>query len=244
MKIGMQLYSLSALVDLGKTEEAVKTACAAGIDGLELYGSYDFPAITYRKLLNEYGVVCSGTHNLWAPLRDDLDRVMEYNYVLGNKTIICHWLNEDERGSRENYLRVAENLNEIGQKLRRNGFDFLYHNHDFEFREVFGGKTGYELLTENTDPLVLGLELHIGQLPKFDIDIPGFIRKHGRRIKILHAHAFNTWGDPFDSKPGIEAAKALDVDWVVLENVYPEEHCTVDTVARDVEALRRLVRES
>ena len=243
MKIGMQLFSLSPLVDAGKQEEAVKLACASGIDGLELYGSYELPAITYRKLLNEHGVVCSGTHNLWAPLRDDLDRVMEYNYILGNKTIICHWLNEDERGSRDNYLRVAESLNEIGQKLRRNGFDFLYHNHDFEFREVFDGKTGHDLLLENTDPLILGVELHIGQLPQFDIDIPGYIRKLGRRVKILHVHAFQHWGEPFDSRPGIELAKDLDVSWAVLENVYPLEHCKLETVAADVEALRRTVRE-
>ena len=68
----------------------VKLACAAGIDGLELYSYYDVPALTYRKLMNEAGVVCCGTHNHWAPLRDDLDHVMEYNYVLGNRTIICH----------------------------------------------------------------------------------------------------------------------------------------------------------
>lgn len=241
MKVGMQLYSLSPMVNGGQWQEAVKLACAAGIDGLELYSYYDVPALTYRKLMNEAGVVCCGTHNHWAPLRDDLDHVMEYNYVLGNRTIICHYLMEEERGSAENYLRVAESLNEIGAKLKRNGFDLLYHNHDFEFKEVFDGKRGMDLLLENTDPFLVGMELHIGQLPQFQLDIPGYIRGLGRRLKVLHVHAFLDEEHPFDSWPGVEAAKALDVEWAVLENVYPEG-CGVERPRKDVEALRAMIR--
>lgn len=240
MKVGMQLYSLSSIVNAGKEEEAVRLACASGIDGLELYGDYKTPAITYRKLLNEAGVVCSGTHNHLAPLRDDLDRVMEYNYVLGNKTIICHWLNEEDRGSRDNYLRVADSLNEIAVKLRKNGFDLLYHNHDFELREVFDGKRGYDLLVENLDPLLVGFELHIGQLPPFGLDIPEFIRGLGRRLKILHVHAFGNDG-PFDSGPAVALGRELDVSWAVLENVYPE-NVEPARVRGDVEALRAMTR--
>ena len=240
MKVGMQLYSLSPLINEGKFEKAVKMACASGIDGLELYSYYDVPALTYRKLMNEAGVVCCGTHNHWTPLRDDLDHVMEYNYVLGNKTIICHYLLEEERGSRENYLRVAESLNEIGAKLKKNGFDLLYHNHDFEFREVFDGKRGMDLLLENTDPYLVGIELHIGQLPQFQIDIPGYIQELGRRIKVLHVHAFQG-EEPFDSGTAVEVGKTLDVPWAVLENVYPVD-CDIERLRRDVDTLRAMER--
>lgn len=243
MQVGMQLYSLCPMIDDGKLEEAVRTACASGIDGLELYSLYHIPAITYRKLMNEYGVVCCGTHNYWASLRDDLDHVMEYNYVLGNKNVICHYLLEEERGSRDNYLRVAESLNEIGAKLKANGFDLVYHNHDFEFREVFDGKPGMELLLENTDPFLVGMELHIGQLPPFGYDIPEYIRKVGRRLKLMHVHAFLDWGVPFDSQAGLDTGKTLDVPWAVLENVYPLEHCGVDTLRADVDALRKMIRK-
>lgn len=240
MKVGMQLYSLSPVVNAGNWQDAVRLACASGIDGLELYSYYDVPALTYRKLMNEAGVECCGTHNYWASLRDDLDHVMEYNYVLGNQTVICHYLKEEERGSRENYLRVAESLNEIGGKLKRNGFDLLYHNHDFEFKEVFDGERGMDLLLRHTDPFLVGMELHIGQLPQFGLDIPEYVRGLGRRIKVLHVHAFNG-EEPFDSRPGVEAGKELDVPWAVLENVYPED-CGVERIAGDVEALRRMTR--
>lgn len=241
MKTGMQLYSLSPLVNAGRYQDAVKLACDAGIDGLELYSYYDVPALSYRKIMNAAGVTCCGTHNYWASLRDDLDHVMEYNYVLGNKTVICHYLLEEERGSRENYLRVADSLNEIGAKLKQNGFDLLYHNHDFEFSEVFDGKRGMDLLLENTDPLLVGMELHIGQLPRFGLDIPEFIEKLGRRLKVLHVHAFN--GDePFDSRDGILTARKFDVEWAVVENVYPED-CGVERIRRDIDAIRSMTRE-
>lgn len=240
MKVGMQIYSLSPIVNQGRYEDAVRLACASGIDGLELYSYYDVPALSYRRIMNDAGVVCCGTHNHWTPLRDDLDHVMEYNYILGNETIICHYLLEEERGSRDNYLRVAESLNQIGAKLQRNGFRLLYHNHDFEFREEFDGKRGMDLLLENTDPFLVGMELHIGQLPQFGIDIPDYIAGLGRRLKVLHVHAFN--GDqPFDSRPGVEAGRKLDVSWAVLENVYPED-CGAERLQKDVEALRSMTR--
>jgi len=148
--------------------------------------------------------------------------VMEYNYVLGNDTVLCHFLKEDERGSKDKYLFAAESFNKIAATLKRNGFHFAYHNHDFEFREVFDGKCGMDLLVEHTDPHLVAFELHIGQLPKFGLDVPGYVRKLGRRIKLLHVHAYIEKPDePFDSKPAIDVARGLDVPWAILENVYP-----------------------
>lgn len=240
MKVGMQFYSFSPLVEAGKFDEAMRMACRSAVDGLELYSHYDVPALTYRKLLNEAGIACIGTHNHWTPLRDDLDSVMEYNYVLGNETILCHYLLEEERGSRDNYLRVAESLNGIGAVLRRNGFRLLYHNHDFEFAEVFDGKCGMDLLLENTDPCLVGLELHIGQLPHFDIDIPGYIKKLGGRIKLLHVHAFSG-EEAFDSAPAVAVGKELGIPYAILENVYPAD-TEPGRVQADVAKLRDLTR--
>lgn len=240
MKVGMQFYSFSPLVEAGKFEEAMQMACRSGIDGLELYSLYDIPALTYRKSLNAAGVSCVGTHNLWARLRDNLDSVMEYNYILGNDTVLCHYLLEEERGSRDNYLRVAESLNHIAGILKRNGFQFLYHHHDFEFAEVFDGKSGMDLLLENTDPNLMGIQLHIGQLPNFGIDIPGYMKKLGGRIKMLHVHAFNG-EEPFDSGPAVETGRELGIPWALLENVYPAD-VKLERVQADVEQLRAMAR--
>jgi sugar phosphate isomerase/epimerase len=241
MKTGIQFYSFKPEIDDGGFDRALDIAARCGVDGVELFNLYDVPAIKYRKALNDAGVECYGTHNLLKPLVDNLDHVMEYNYALGNPMVICCFLLQEERGTREKWLRSAELLNEAAAKLKHNGFDFTYHNHDFEYREVFDGECGMDILLNNTDPFLVGVQLHIGQLPQFGIDQVAYIRKLGRRLKVLHVHTFLQEGVPFDSVPAIGAAKELDVGWAVVENVFSAP-TDVAAVKRSVGAIRNAVR--
>ena len=223
MKTGIQFFSLFKLIGDGQFEKALAIAADSGVDGIELYEHYSVPAIEYRKAFNNAGIVCYGTHNGLDRLRAGLDQVMEYNYILGNPAIICHFLTEAQRGTKDNYLKAAEEFNEMAAIFKRNGFDFLYHNHDFEFSEVFDGECGMDIILNNTDEHLVGIELHIGQLQKFGIDEAEYVKKLGRRVKILHVHAFLNGNpeDVYDSGPAIKAARELDAGWAVLENVYP-----------------------
>jgi len=241
MKTGMQFYSFSQLINDGKFEEALNLAAHSGVDGLELYSRYEIPAITYRKALNDTGIVWYGSHNYLVPLVEDLDNVMAYNYTAGNPTIICHYLKAEERGTKDNWLRAAEKLNKVAATLKHNGFQFLYHNHDFEFREVFDGECGLDLILNNTDPQLVGLELHIGQLEQFGLDVVEYMKKVGRRIKILHVHQFTKTAPTFDSKPAITYGREIDIPWVVLENVYPLP-LDYERVKRDVATIRAMVQ--
>ena len=98
-----------------------------------------------------------------------------------------------------------------------------------------------DLLLENTDPFLVGMELHIGQLPQFQLDIPGISGGAGEAAEGAACTRLSDEEHPFDSQPGVEAAKALDVEWAVLENVYPEG-CGVERPRKDVEALRAMIR--
>ena len=238
MKVGIQFYSFKPEIDAGGFDRAISLAGRCGVEGVELFSMYDIPAIKYRKALNDAGVVCYGTHNHLQPLINDLDGVMAYNYTLGNPMVICHYLLADERGTKEKWLRVAEELNKAAAILKHNGFDFTYHNHDFEFSEVFDGECGLDILLANTDPHLVGVELHIGQLPKFGIDQVAYIKKIGRRLKTLHVHTFLQAGEPFDSSAAINAAKELNVGWAVIENVF-----NAPTDIADVKASVGIIRD-
>jgi len=241
MKVGVQFYSFKPEIDAGGFDKALDLAARCGVEGVELFSLYDIPAITYRKALNEAGVVCYGTHNHLQPLVKDLDHVMEYNYALGNPMVICHFLLPDERGTRDKWLQVAEALNKAAAILKRNGFEFSYHNHDFEFGEVFDGECGLDILLNNTDPYLVGVELHIGQLEKFGIDQAEYVKKLGRRLKVLHVHTFGMGGAPYDSASAIRAAKELDVGWAVVENVFPAP-TDVAAVKKSIDTIRDLTR--
>lgn len=241
MKVGIQFYCFNPEIQEGGFDKAINIAARCGVEGVELYSMYDIPAIKYRKALNDAGVVCYGTHNHLSPLVDDLDHVMEYNYALGNPMVLCHYLLPDERGTKDRWLYTAEALNKAAATLKHNGFEFAYHNHDFEFGEVFDGERGMDILLANTDPQLVGVELHIGQLPRFGIDQVEYIKKLGRRIKILHVHTFQMAGEPFDSAPAIAAGKELDVGWAIVENVFkaPTDICAVKESVGTIRDLAR-----
>jgi len=241
MKVGIQFYSFKSEIDAGGFDKAINMAARCGVEGVELFSLYDIPAIKYRKVLNDAGVVCYGSHNHLQPLLNDLDHVMEYNYAVGNPMIICHYLTQDERGTKDKWLSVAESLNKIAATLKRNGFEFTYHNHDFEFGEVFDGECGMDILLKNTDPHLVGVELHIGQLPRFNINQAEYIKGLGRRLKILHVHTFVQNNEPFDSTEAIKAAKEFDVGWAVVENVFPAP-VDIGAVKKSVGAIRDLAR--
>jgi len=270
MQTGIQFYTFIDWIKQNKVEEALELAAQSGADGVEFFSYLDVPegtkALTMRKALNNAGIVCCGCHNHLKPLLNNLDFIMEYNYTLGNKNVLCHWLIEkEERGSRDNYLRAADAFNNIAAKLKKNGFDFSFHNHGFEFEEVFDGERGYDILLKNTDPYLVGFELHIGALPMFGLDIADYIRNVlGRRLKLLHVHTktFAPKKDPppppppgkekdpayfpfelapFDSAPAIKEGRKLDVPWAILESMYmPFDY---EELKRDVELVRALGRK-
>ena len=241
MKVGVQLYSFKPEIDAGGLDKALSIAARCGVEGVELFNLYDVPAMKYRKALNDAGVVCYGTHNLLKPLVNDLDRVMEYNYVLGNPMIVCCFLTLDERGTKDKWLSAAESLNKAAATLKHNGFDFSYHNHDFEYSEVFDGECGMDILLNNTDPHLVGVQLHIGQLPRFGIDQAEYIKKLGRRLKVLHVHTFVRDGLAFDSGPAINAAKEFDVQWAVVENGFAAP-TDIEAVKKSIGTIRDLAR--
>jgi hypothetical protein len=53
--------------------------------------------------------------------------------------------------STDDFRRTAAKANEIGEKAKAVGLKYAYHNHNFEFRDLGGGKTGYEILLQETD---------------------------------------------------------------------------------------------
>jgi sugar phosphate isomerase/epimerase len=243
MKVGIQLYSFNPEINAGGLDKALRIAARCGVDGVELFNLYEVPAMKYRKALNDAGVVCYGTHNLLKPLLENIDGVMEYNYVLGNPMIVCCFLTQDERGTKDKWLQAADSLNNVAAVLKRNGFDFAYHNHDFEYAEVFDGECGMDILINNTDPNLVGIQLHIGQLPRFGIDQAEYIKKLGRRLKILHVHTFAREGEPFDSSAAIDAAREFDVEWAVVENVF-NAPTDIAAVKKSVNEIRDLTRGS
>ncbi|MFJ7936104.1 sugar phosphate isomerase/epimerase family protein [Sporosarcina sp. NPDC096371] len=152
------------------------------------------------------------------------------------------------RTTAEDYQRTAAWLNDIGKQLHAKGFSLGYHNHDFEFTK-FDGKTGFDILFENTDANHLKIELdcfwaaYTGNNP---VDI---IENYADRCVSLHVKDMKVGGDQHISTElgtgtlpladYIQQGKKHSVRWFVVE----QEHFTKDPVesaAQNATAIRAI----
>ena len=126
-----------------------------------------------------------GSNAKGLDLEKDLDRIIEVNKRLGVKYIRDSLIPKTCIHNEDGYYKTAEDLNYYGKILAENGLKLYYHNHHFEF-EKFGGKTGFELLVENTDPNLVGFEIDVHWIQRAGQDPVAWIQRLSGREDMVH----------------------------------------------------------
>jgi sugar phosphate isomerase/epimerase len=136
--IGLQLYSVRH--DAAKDTSGVLAAVAKmGYQAVEFAGYYNHSAKDLRKMLDDNGLKCCGTHTgLDTLLGDQLKSTVEFNQALGNKYLIVPGLPESRTRSRQAWLDTAALFNELADKAKADGMLVGYHNHSIEFKPLEG----------------------------------------------------------------------------------------------------------
>ena len=242
-KVGYQLYGIRQLLS-ADPDGTMKAVSSCGIEGVEYSGMTNTPALTFRLLQNKYNLVCCGIHHgLTEWIEKGPNFQMEYSYILGNPDLACHWLDPPQRGTLENYLSHSKYFNELIPTLKKNGFNFYYHNHQFEFQEVFNGKYAMDIMLENTDPALFSVEFHFTGVPT-DLDIVKYIKKLGGRLTKLHFPVLDNDGNVSLKQEIIDAAKAAgSCKWYIIEQNYPDMPTAVDRLKRSVDVLREMLNK-
>jgi sugar phosphate isomerase/epimerase len=148
--IALQLYSVRD--QCGKDLPGVISAVAAmGYKGVEFAGYYGRNAKDLRKLLDDHGLVCCGTHTgLNTLLGDALKGTIEFNQTLGNPNLIVPGMGADRLGDEAKILETAKLFNELAAKVKDQGMRVGYHAHGGDFRKV-GDSTEWDLFFGNTN---------------------------------------------------------------------------------------------
>jgi sugar phosphate isomerase/epimerase len=155
IKVGVQLYSVrdDCKRDLPHTLAEV---AKIGYQGVEFAGYYDFDAATLRKMLDDNGLECCGTHiGLDALLGDNLQRTLEFHQTLRCPYLIVPGLPAERTASREAWLETARLFNDIAEQLKPYGFRTGYHNHWIEFQPFEDGTLPWDVFFSNTAPDVI-----------------------------------------------------------------------------------------
>lgn len=171
--MGLQLYSIRDAMAKDPIA-ALKTIASLGYEDLETFGYdggqskyYGFKAKEFIDILDDHNLTTSSGHYdlflfLHKPedsLRLYVDQCIEGAHALNQKYITWPWLDPKSR-TIEDFKKVAEKLNLIGETVKKAGLGLAYHNHDFEFIQQ-NGQTGYDIIIHETDPVLVKLELDI-----------------------------------------------------------------------------------
>lgn len=193
-----------------QTEEdarlALKLVKVAGFEGIELNGfmikkvPFIVPIITWmagmptgnsgklnwHDLIAESGLKVVSIHEDLGSILKNPDQIIKEAKAYGTDKIVVTGMFRYDYSSREAVLQMAGDLNKAGKLLKEGGVNFLYHNHNCEFRRVESGETAYDLLLEKTNPDYVNFEFDSYWAIEAGCDAVKVMEKLGARMKLYH----------------------------------------------------------
>ncbi|MGI8959082.1 MAG: sugar phosphate isomerase/epimerase family protein [Bryobacteraceae bacterium] len=182
--VAVQLYSVRTLcaADLPSTIAGV---AKLGYQAVEFAGYYGHTAAELRKMLDDNGLKCCGTHvHIDALLGDTLQKTIEFNKVIGNPTLIVPGLPKNYIASRAAWKQTAQVFNQISEKAEAQGMRVGYHNHTAEFQSLEGEKP-FDIFFGNTRKEVV-MQLDIGHAVGGGADPITLLKRYPGRAKSVH----------------------------------------------------------
>ncbi|MCA8030948.1 sugar phosphate isomerase/epimerase [Burkholderia cepacia] len=267
--IGLQLYTLG---------DAVQQDPARVFAQLVAIGYREVEALTYANLtpaaLRHHaanaGLLMRSAHLDFATATD-LSRLFDIAHQLGVTQVVSSVLPPvpQDFGSFiagtgsltiDDFRRIAERAQRIGELAYRAGLNYAYHNHNFEFRNLGSGVLGYDVLLRDTDPRYVRFELDCGWMSFAGVDPVGYLKRHGHRFHALHIKNFDMIGystsidatsqdhitelgrGVIDYRPIVATALQRDVRYLFIEHD-PSRGVPIpmDMVGREFEYLESIV---
>ena len=147
MEYGLQLYSVRDFTqkDLAYT---LKKVAEIGYKYVEFAGFFGHSAEEVKAMLNEYGLVVSGTHSSLKELDEDFAATVKYHHAIGNTNYIipgAPW------GTAAELNDTIEKLNKYKPLLAAEGITLAYHNHDGEFLPNKDGLIAHAEMEKRSD---------------------------------------------------------------------------------------------
>jgi len=187
--VGLQLYSVRDECKKDFPGTIAKVA-KMGYNGVEFAGFYDRPAKEVRKMLDDNGLLCFGTHTAIDLLGNDkLAATMEYNRVIGNKFVVVPYLDRKKLTAKEDWLKMAKTLNELADKTRSEGVHIGYHAHGGDFEKI-GDETPWDILFGNTSKEVF-MQLDTGNSMQGGGDPVAILKKYPGRSLTVHLKEYS-----------------------------------------------------
>ncbi len=209
-QMGIQLFSLPKMLSEDFVG-GIKMLAQMGYKELELYGPFPFStekaqkswsAVTpmlgfsgsgyfgrsiqeIKTILSDNGLSTPAMHTDLDTLQNGMDKLGEAAHILGQKYVTLPAIPDELRKNLDDYKRIADTFNKIGESAKKNGVKFGYHNHGYGIKPM-DGKIPLQIILDNTDPNLVFFELDLFWTTSGGANPIDYLNKYPNRYKMLH----------------------------------------------------------
>lgn len=245
LPISLQLYSLRD--DSPKDFPGVlKKVADMGYEAVEFAGYHGHAPTELRKVLDDLGLKCSGTHTGWHLLDDEnFSETIDTHAALGTKNIIIPWLPLELHSTADATLELCKKLTELTHKVEGVGYRLGFHAHDADMKPLDDGRSTWYILGENTpSSFILQFDtanaMHGGSDP-----VKPLLDWAGRGTTVhLKEYPFDGAAIGEGKVPFAEVLKALPTagaEWIVVEQEQYGSRTPLESVEVSLNNLKALL---
>lgn len=215
-KLSFQLFSARNFPPLGDVFKLLTDSGYAYVEGFGgVYGDTDEVAgKALRAELDAAGLAMPTGHFSIDALEENPAKVIAFAKAVGIKVIICPFLMPDRRPS------DAEGWKDFGQRLQKAslpykaaGFQFGWHNHDFEFAALEDGSIVLDRIFEGAPDILW--EADIAWIVRGKADPFAWVEKYKDRIVAAHVKDLAPQGENADEGGWADVGHGI-VPWTKL----------------------------
>jgi sugar phosphate isomerase/epimerase len=184
---GLALYTLRDEIekDIDGTLEAV---ARTGYNWVEAAGYsdglfYNLKPSDFRRRVEKNGLRLISSH--CGANAENIDRVIADSSEAGISYLVLPSLTPEWRKSADGFRNAAGFFNLAGEKCRKAGMKFCFHNHTTEFKKM-GGVIPFDILLNRTDPTLVTFELDLCWIIAANQNPVVYFINNPGRFELLH----------------------------------------------------------
>lgn len=220
-KIAVQLYTVREEMKENPVGTLEKVA-ELGYKGVEFAGFFNISAEEMKGHLERLGLTTVASHTPLEALENQFDEVIRYNKTIGNRYLVCPW---SELKDKESLQEISLRLKTLIPKVKAEGMELLYHNHDHELK-ILDDNFLLDKLVEVCDG-ELGLEVDTFWVYRGGVNPRDYMLKHEKHIPFVHVkdgtdEGLNALGEgKAPVAQVLETVEELGLEWIIVENDNP-----------------------
>lgn len=194
MPIGCQTYPVRDAI--GKDfDGTLKELAAAGFGSIEMcsppgYATSGFGALVgmkaseMRSRIANAGLRCESCHYQFRELKSNLDERIAFAKELGLQQMVVSTFSLRRDAAMADWMQAADELNKIGEPIRKAGMQLGFHNHNGEFQQI-DGVLVYDALMSRLDPKLVKMQFQTAVV-SLGFDAATYFKKYPGRFVSMH----------------------------------------------------------